>query len=90
MKVEFSKIMVIFIVFYCLSAVTAYYVAIFLDKNPEATVTVTLVMTILGAYLTYAIYQFKLKDSRNKYKIDENGEPFEIPEHSEHTENNIN
>jgi len=40
------------------------------------TVTVALITTILGSCVSYFLYQAKLKMSRNQYKIDEDGVPF--------------
>lgn len=43
---------------------------------PDATLAVTCVGTLLGAFLSYCLYQFGLKNSRNKYGIDADGQPY--------------
>lgn len=43
---------------------------------PDASLPIACVGTILGALLTYCLYQFGLKNSRNKYKIDGKGVPY--------------
>lgn len=43
---------------------------------PESTLAVTAMSVVIGALLSYLLYQMGLKNSRNKYGIDENGQPF--------------
>ena len=43
---------------------------------PDATLAVTSVTTVLGALMSYLLYQAGLKNSRNKYGIDSSGQPF--------------
>lgn len=43
---------------------------------PDATLAVTSVSTVLASLMSYLLYQMGLKNSRNKYGIDENGQPF--------------
>ena len=43
---------------------------------PDATLAVTSVTTVLGALMSYLLYQAGLKNSRNKYGIDSDGQPF--------------
>lgn len=43
---------------------------------PDPTLAVTCVSVVLGALLSYLLYQMGLKNSRNKFGIDENGQPF--------------
>ena len=42
---------------------------------PDATLAVTCVTTVLGSLLSYLLYNGALKASRNKYGLDENGQP---------------
>lgn len=44
--------------------------------TPDATLAVTCVSMLLGAFLSYCLYQFGLKNSRNKYGIDSDGQPY--------------
>ena len=43
---------------------------------PDATLPVSLVTGVLAGLISYCLYQFGLKNSRNKYGVDENGEPY--------------
>lgn len=43
---------------------------------PDAILAVTCVTTVLASLLSYCLYQWGLKNSRNKYGINENGEPY--------------
>lgn len=45
------------------------------DAMPDATLAVTCVTVVFGTLISYAVYQFGLKNSRNKYKVDEDGNP---------------
>jgi glycopeptide antibiotics resistance protein len=76
-KIEFSKVLILSLIIYCAVLIVFSYLLAWHGKaNVNETVTVALITTIMGACIGYLIYQFKLKDSRNKYKIDENGVPF--------------
>ena len=44
--------------------------------TPDPTLAVTAMSMVIGAILSYLLYQMGLKNSRNKYGIDENGQPF--------------
>lgn len=43
---------------------------------PDPALAEICVGTVLGAFLSYCLYQFGLKNSRNKYGIDEQGQPY--------------
>lgn len=43
---------------------------------PDPILAVTCVTTVIAALLSYCLYQFGLKNSRNKYGIGEDGEPY--------------
>lgn len=43
---------------------------------PDATLAVTAMSVVVGALLSYLLYQMGLKNSRNRYGIDEDGQPF--------------
>lgn len=84
-KIEFSKLVTLLAVFifagYGVWAGMKYYelcqMAIMNNSiMPDATLAVTCVTTILGALLSYCLYQFGLKNSRNKYGVDSMGEPY--------------
>lgn len=43
---------------------------------PDATLAVTAMSVVIGALLSYLLYQMGLKNSRNKYGVDEQGNPY--------------
>lgn len=75
-KFEWSKIMCGLIVLYGISNGALYNIAIFMDKSPDAALAVQSVTTIIGGYMSYLLYQFGLKNSRNKFGIDCDGNPY--------------
>lgn len=87
-KVEWSKvitgIVILFFAGYGIWSGIRYYqlcvMAIEKDSMmPDATLAVTCVTTILAALMSYCLYQWGLKNSRNKYGVDSEGEPFVLP-----------
>lgn len=76
-KVEWSKIMCGLIVLYGVANGIIYYIAIFMDKMPDSALAVQSVITIIGGYMSYLLYQFGLKNSRNKFGIDSEGNPYQ-------------
>ena len=87
-KVEWSKaitgLVILFFAGYGIWSGIRYYqlclIAIEKDSMmPDATLAVTCVTTILAALMSYCLYQWGLKNSRNKYGIDSEGEPFVTP-----------
>lgn len=44
--------------------------------GPDPTLAVTAMTVVIGAILSYLLYQMGLKNSRNKYGIGEDGQPF--------------
>lgn len=84
-KFEFSKIItlltiLIFTLYGVWSGIEYYSLAkLAIETNsimPDSTLATTCVTTILGAVLAYCLYQWGLKNSRNKYGIDAEGQPF--------------
>lgn len=86
-KIEFSKLfcgMIALVVgIVAIYAIARYYSLVKLAimcasaVAPDVTLAVTCVSVVLGAVLSYCLYQFGLKNSRNKYGVDENGEPYQ-------------
>lgn len=75
-KFEWSKIMCALIVLYGIANGVVYNVAVFMDKTPDSALAVQSVTTIIGGYMSYLLYQFGLKNSRNKFGIDSEGNPY--------------
>lgn len=57
---------------------------------PDATLAVTSVTTVIASLMSYLLYQMGLKNSRNKYGIDAEGQPFKtIPTSEEKIQEEI-
>lgn len=86
-KKEYSKIVCGILVGYGILCGIFYYVAVFLDKAVDATLAVQCVITVIGAYMSYLLYQFGLKNSRNKYGVDSEGQPYKIKNEESYYDN---
>lgn len=82
MKKEFSKMIVVTAVLIAVFNIIVYWIAVFKDLNPDSTMPVSSMVQIFGAILSYCLYQLGLKNSRNKYGIDANGQPFRLNDSS--------
>lgn len=86
LNIEFSKILTTTVIIVCsgvaIWSTIKYYLLVEVAINtgndilPDATLPVACITTILGAVLSYSLYQFGLKNSRNRYGVDESGQPF--------------
>lgn len=76
MKKEFSQMLVAAVVLFACLCVVAYYVAIFAGRECDSAIGVTALGTIVGGVLSYLLYQLGLKNSRNRYGIDADGQPY--------------
>jgi len=76
MKKEFSKIIVVSAVIIAVFNIIIYWIAIFKGFEPDSAMPISAMVQIFGSILSYCLYQLGLKNSRNKYGIDENGQPF--------------
>lgn len=77
---EFSKKLSLGLVIFGMLGIIASYVLAFLGKETNDTVTVALITEVMVASVSYLTYQYKLKDSRNKNEVDEEGIPFRYKE----------
>ena len=75
-KFEWSKFFCGLIVLYGIANGVIYNIAMFMDKAPDSALAVQSVTTIVGGYMSYLFYQFGLKNSRNKFGIDSDGQPY--------------
>jgi len=75
-KFEWSKFICGLIVLYGIANGVVYNIAVFMDKMPDSSLAVQSVTTIIGGYMSYLLYQFGLKNSRNKFGIDGDGNPY--------------
>lgn len=92
-KKEFSKIMCVVIsaifVFIGFWMIWKYYDLTELaiqtgsSTTPDASLPIAGITSILVPFISYTIYQAKLKNSRNKYGISESGVPYTFPDNQE-------
>ena len=75
-KFEWSKLICGLIILYGIANGVVYNVAVFMDKMPDSALAVQSIITIVGGYMSYLMYQFGLKNSRNKFGIDSDGVPY--------------
>ena len=75
-KKEWSKVVCGLIVLYGVANGILYNLEVFMDKNPDPSLAVQSIITIIGAFMSYLLYQLGMKHSRNKYGINADGEPF--------------
>lgn len=75
-KKEYSKIIMAVILIYGISNGILYNIEVFMGFEPDPALAVQSVVTIVGAFISYVLYQWGLKSSRNKYGIDADGQPF--------------
>ena len=75
-KTEWSKLWMALIVLYGIACGATYYVAVFMDKMVDPALAIQAVITIIGSFISYLFYQFGLKNSRNKYGVDHEGNPY--------------
>lgn len=72
---EFSKKIVVFSAFLFLICIAASYVLAWFDKNPVGELSIALSASFTGVVASYLVKSYKEKDSRNKYRVDEFGNP---------------
>ena len=68
------------LVLICVSTawVTWSYILASLGKDPVENLAIAIVSTLILGLLAYFVKSFGEKNSRNKYKVDENGTPYEL------------
>ena len=83
-KFEFSKFMVGLCFLIGVASIAAYYYLMYIAITnpgcmivPDSTLAVSGMTEIVGSVLGYYLYQAFLKNSRNKYNVDEVGKPWE-------------
>lgn len=68
-KVEFSKLMCAIILIYGMVMGVLYYLAIFMNKMVDSNLATQCVITVIGSYMSYILYQGVLKTSLNKNRL---------------------
>ena len=96
-KIEWSKIfsasIAIFFGLYGVWCGIEYYILCRLAIEtfatpPDPTLAVINVSTVIASLVSYLLYQAGLKNSRNKYGIDSEGQPFKIAQKDETEQSN--
>ena len=77
-KKDFSKVIMAIILIFGLANGVMYHIEILCGFQPDPALAVQSVITIVGSFVSYVLYSFGLKNSRNKYGVDETGEPWKI------------
>ena len=72
-KIEYSKIMCTLIVIYGVANGILYNIQVFMDKAADPALAIQSVITIVGGFLSYLIYQFSCKNSMNKFGVTPDG-----------------
>ena len=90
-KMEFSKKLTLSLIIFGCGIIITSFVLVFMEKkSSNEAVTLAVITQIVVTSLSYLLYQYKLKESRNMYGVDENGVPFEKPAIPEVNEKNLN
>lgn len=79
-KMEFGQKLVVISWAITIVWISLSYALSFVDRNPNETVTVSLITESFGVTLAYFGYQGILKTSRNKHGVDKDGIPFKMKE----------
>ncbi|WP_298029649.1 hypothetical protein [uncultured Dysosmobacter sp.] len=74
--IEKSTVLAVICVLLGGGSIVAYWVAVFRGFYPDASVATTSLQIVVGGVLSYCLYQFGLKNSRNKYGVDTEGNPY--------------
>jgi len=74
---EFSKKIVVGTWAWACILITAYYINGIINNKCLENSNIVLITSVVCVVLGYFICRQKQKDSRNKYKVDKHGNPFE-------------
>lgn len=77
---QYIKVVLGVIIAIASMGVVASFALAFLGMNTNSEVTVSLIVTLLGATVTYGIKELGEKKSRNEHGLDENGVPYKKEE----------
>lgn len=77
-SLSYSQKLLLVLMCVAMAWVTWSYVLASLGKDPVENLAIAIVSTLIVALLAYFVKSFGEKNSRNKYKVDENGTPYEL------------
>ena len=81
-KREFSKVLAIVVLGSGILNLIVYHLEVLYAISlgsmalPDASIGTQTIITIFGGFTSYCLYQFGLKNSRNKYGVDADGQPY--------------
>ena len=73
---SYSQKLLLVLICTSIAWVTWSYILASLGKDPVENLAIAIVSTLIVALLAYFVKSFGEKNSRNKYKVDENGTPY--------------
>ena len=76
-RLSFSKIVVLWVLILTTASVIASYTLSAFDKQTVESLSMTLITALAASIVTYCIKSLGEKASRNKYHLDENGNPIQ-------------
>lgn len=76
-RLSFSKIVVLWVLILTTASVIASYALSAFDKQTVESLSMTLITALAASIVTYCIKSLGEKASRNKYRLDENGNPIQ-------------
>ena len=77
-SLSYSQKLMLVLICASMAWVTWSYVLASLGKDPVENLAIAIVSTLILGLLAYFVKSFGEKNSRNKYKVDENGTPYEL------------
>lgn len=77
-SLSYSQKLMLVLICASMAWVTWSYVLASLGKDPVENLAIAIVSTLILGLLAYFIKSFGEKNSRNKYKVDENGTPYNM------------
>lgn len=81
-KCEFSKKLAVLLFVIGIMNLVVYHSEVLLALRwgssvlPDASIGTQTIITIFGGFTSYCLYQLGLKNSRNKYGVDADGQPY--------------
>ena len=85
-QLTFSQKLILLLLATSIIWVTWSYILATIGREPVESLAIAIVSTLILGLLAYFIKSFGEKNSRNKYKVDECGIPYELREEGEENE----
>lgn len=88
-NLTFSQKLILLLLATSIIWVTWSYILATIGREPVESLAIAIVSTLILGLLAYFIKSFGEKNSRNKYKVDECGIPYDLKEGDENEPSNI-